>query len=177
MDTSPGPSRRLALARTAGIRPGEARILALVALLFMVLETGRGIGEVGVDTLVVSRFGADTLPYLFIGLGATSLVAALAYGAALGRVSRTPLLVGVLAGASILLLAGRIVMASGTEAVVPLIWLVTYASGAIAGTISWTVAGSVFDARQAKRHIPLCNGAAIAGNFLGSRPESWPPRR
>jgi hypothetical protein len=81
MDASPGPSRRLALTRTAGIRPGEGRILGLVALLFMVLETGRGIGEVGVDTLVVSRFGADMLPYLFIGLGVTSLVAALAYGA------------------------------------------------------------------------------------------------
>jgi HEAT repeat protein/ATP/ADP translocase len=168
MDASPGPSWRIALARTAGIRAGEARILALVALLFMALETGRSIGEVGVDTLVVSRFGADTLPYLFIGLGATSLVAALAYGAALGRMSRTPLLVGVLAGASILLLAGRMVMASGTEAVVPLIWLVTYAAGTIAGTISWTMAGSVFDARQAKRLFPLCTGAAIAGNFLGS---------
>ena len=36
------------------------------------------------------------LPYLYIGLGATSLVATLAYGAALGRVSRTPLLAGVL---------------------------------------------------------------------------------
>lgn len=162
------PSRLSALARAGGIRAGEGRILTLVAFLFMALETGRGVGEVGVDTLVVSRFGVDTLPYLFIGLGATSLVAALGYGAALGRVSRIPLLVGVLVGSSTLLVAGRVVMASGTEAVVPLIWLVTYASGAIAGTISWTVAGSVFDARQARRLFPLCTGAAIAGNFLGS---------
>ena len=167
MDAVSSPNRR-SLARAAGIRTGEGRILTLVALLFMALETGRGVGEVGVDTLVVSRFGVGTLPYLFIGLGATSLVAAIAYGAALGKVSRTPLLVGVLGGAAALLVTGRLVMASGTEAVVPLIWLVTYAAGTLAGTISWTIAGSVFDARQAKRLFPLCTGAAIAGNFLGS---------
>lgn len=168
MDAVGTPSRLSSLARAAGIRADEGRILVLVALLFMALETGRGVGEVGVDTLVVSRFGVETLPFLFIGLGATSLIAALAYGGALGRVSRTRLLVGILAGSAALLLAGRLVMASGTEAVVPLIWLVTYASGTLAGTISWTIAGSVFDARQAKRLFPLCTGAAIAGNFLGS---------
>ena len=68
--------------RAAGIRAGEGRILALVASLFAALEAGRGFGEVGLDTLVVSRFGTGTLPYLYIGLGATSLVAALGYGAA-----------------------------------------------------------------------------------------------
>src|SRR6185437_3050180 len=47
-------------------------------------------------------------------------------------------------------------------------WLAVYASGTIAATISWTVAGSVFDARQAKRLFPLCTGAAIAGSFVGT---------
>ena len=156
------------LMHAAGVRAGEGRILALVALLFLALEAGRGFGEVGLDTLVVSRFGTGTLPYLYIGLGATSLVAALAYGAALGRISRTPLLAGILLGAAALLVAGRLIIASGTDGVVPFIWLVTYASGAIASTIAWTVAGSVFDARQAKRLFPLCTGAAIAGSFLGT---------
>lgn len=156
------------LARVAGVRAGEGRIVALVALLFVALEAGRGFGEVGVDTLVVSRFGPGTLPFLFIALGLTSLVTALGYGAALGRISRTKLLVGVLIGAAVLLIAGRLIMAAGTDTVIPLVWLVTYASGAIAGTIAWTVAGSVFDARQAKRLFPLCTGAAIAGSFLGT---------
>ena len=157
----------MSVARAAGIRPGEGRVLGLVALLFAALEAGRGFGEVGVDTLVVGRFGAGTLPYLFIGLGATSLVTALAFGAALGRLPRTPLLAGVLLTAAGLLFAG-LAAAMGTADVIPLIWLVTYASGAIGGTISWTVAGSVFDVRQAKRLFPLCTGAAIAGSFVGT---------
>ncbi|HEX7949165.1 MAG TPA: HEAT repeat domain-containing protein [Candidatus Limnocylindrales bacterium] len=157
-----------ALMRGAGVRAGEGRILLLVALLFGALEAGRGFGEVGLDTLVVSRLGTGTLPYLYVALGATSLVAALAYGAALGRVARTPLLAGILLGSAALLVAGRLVVAGGLDGIVPLIWLLTYASGTIAGTISWTVAGSVFDARQAKRLFPLCIGAAIAGSFLGT---------
>ena len=35
-------------------------------------------------------------------------------------------------------------------------------------TIAWTIAGSAFDARQAKRLFPLCTGAAIAGSFTGT---------
>lgn len=164
--TRQGPGS--SVARAAGIRPGEGRVLGLVAALFTALEAGRGLGEVGVDTLVVSRFGAETLPYLFIGLGAISLVAAIAYGAALGQLPRTPLLAGILLVAAALLGAGRVSMASGATLVIPAVWLVTYATGAIAGTISWTVAGSVFDARQAKRLFPLCTGAAIAGSFVGT---------
>jgi ATP/ADP translocase/HEAT repeat protein len=168
MEPAPRRGPALRLVRAAGVRAGEGRIVSLVALLFVALEAGRGFGEVGVDTLVVSRFGAETLPFLFIGLGVTSLVAALGYGAALGRVSRTPLLVGVLLGAAALLAAGRLIMAGGIGGVIPFVWLVTYASGAIAATIAWTVAGSVFDARQAKRLFPLCTGAAIAGSFAGT---------
>lgn len=163
-----GRRRVPGLIRAAGVRAGEGRILALVALLFAALESGRGFGEVGVDTLVVGRFGTGTLPYLYVGLGATSLVATLAYGAALGRASRTPLLAGILLGGAVLLAGGRLAIAAGIDGIVPLIWLVTYAAGAIAVTISWTVAGSVFDARQAKRLFPLCTGAAIAGSFVGT---------
>ena len=54
-------------------RPARAGRSRLVALLFASLEAGRGFGEIGVDTLVVSRFGAGSLPYLFIGLGTVEL--------------------------------------------------------------------------------------------------------
>ncbi|HEV7534957.1 MAG TPA: hypothetical protein VGP90_04930, partial [Acidimicrobiia bacterium] len=142
--------------------------MALVALLFASLEAGRGFGEVGVDTLLVSRFGAQSLPYLFVALGMTSLIVSLAYGAALGRVARIRLLTGVVLGAAVILLVERLLMATGHPATVPLAWLTVYAIGAISVTIVWTMAGSVFDARQAKRLFPLCTGAAIAGSFVGT---------
>ena len=142
--------------------------MALVAALFACLEAGRGFGEVGADTLVVSRFGAGSLPYLFVGLGTVGLVTSLAYGAALGRFERIRLLSGILAGAAAILLVERLLMATGHPATVPLAWLTVYTVGAIGVTIAWTMAGSVFDARQARRLFPLCTGAAIAGSFVGT---------
>ena len=156
------------MSRAIGVRSGEARTIALVALLFASLEAGRGFGEIGVDTLVVSRYGAGSLPYLFIGLGTASFVAALAYGAALGRLPRIPLLAGLPIGAAVALLIERLLMTTDHPATVPLAWLTVYAVGTIGVTIAWTMAGSVFDARQAKRLFPLCTGAAIAGSFVGT---------
>ncbi len=142
--------------------------MALVAALFACLEAGRGFGEIGADTLVVSRFGAGSLPYLFVGLGTIGLVTSLAYGAALGRFERIRLLSGLLVGAAVILLAERILMGTGHPATVPLAWLTVYTVGAFGVTIAWTMAGAVFDARQAKRLFPLCTGAAIAGSFVGT---------
>ena len=153
--------------RALGIRPGEGRTVLAFAGLFAAMEAGGGFGEVGVDTLAVSRYGAGIFPYLFIGLGTLSLIAALVYGAALGRLPRVRFLSGLLFGAALTLLVERTLMATGHPLTVPLAWLTVYAVGAFAVTIAWTMAGSVFDARQAKRLFPLCTGAAIAGGSSG----------
>jgi len=152
----------------AGVRPGERPLLVLVAAAFAVLEAGRGIGEVGANTLVVGRLGANALPYLFIPLGAISLVASLAYGASLSRVRRGPLFAAILIGVAVALIAERAAIAAAPDIAIPLTWLTVVAGGAIAVTITWTTATSTFDARQAKRLFPLCTAAAIAGNFVGA---------
>ena len=156
------------LARLLSVRPGEGRLAIHVALLFWIVEAARGFGEIGADTLVIGRLGSATFPYLFIALGFASLIAALAYGAALGRIPRVPLFVGLLTGIASLIVAQRIWLSTGAEAAVTTLWLTVYAAGAIAVTLYWTVAGSAFDARQAKRLFPLLTGAAIAGSFLGT---------
>ena len=152
----------------AGVRSQERRTVLLVAWVFAALEAGRGIGEVGANTLVVGRLGADVLPYLYIPLGVASLIAALLYGAALGRIRRVRLFVAVLVGIAILLIVERAAIAAGVGLSIPIAWLTVFAAGAIAVTMGWTVAASTFDARQAKRLFPLCTAAAIAGNFTGA---------
>ena len=151
-----------------GIADRERRSLLLVAAVFASLEAGRGLGEVGVNTLVLSRLPGDALPYLYIGLGLISLVVAVALGAALGR-TRKSLLFGVaLTSVAVALAVERIALSSGSDAVLPILWLTVTGAGTIAGTIGWTVATSTFDARQAKRLFPICTAAAIAGYFVGS---------
>ena len=82
LDGPPRPARRRAAGvrrpETAGARARRRRVRGL--------EAGRGLGEVGVNTLVLGRLGSDALPCRTSSssLGAVSLVVALAFGAALG---------------------------------------------------------------------------------------------
>ena len=156
------------LGRLLAVRRGEGRLTILVAALFGTIEAGRGFGEIGADTLLLSRFGAGVLPFLYVGLGLLSLVVALAYGAALGRFRRRPLFAVLLGGFAVLLVAERAGVMSGATGILPALWLTVYVIGAILGTVVWTVAGSVLDVRQAKRLFPLCTSAGILGGFAGT---------
>jgi len=156
------------LVRLLAIRPGEGRLIALVAALFATIEGARGFGEIGADTMFLRRIGADFLPQMYIGLGIISLLVAVAYGAAIGRLDRGRLFVGLLVGMAAILVVLRLALATGEALAVPTLWLSIYIESAVLGTLMWTIAGAVFDARQAKRLFPLCTGAAIAGGFAGT---------
>lgn len=160
------------LTRAIGVRPGEGRRLASVAALFALVETGRAFGEIGVETLVLGRYGPtglpSVLPFLYMGLGATGLIVALAYTAALGRVTRARLFIGLLSLGAALIIGWRVALGAGVEDVLLPLWLTIYVIGSIVVTVYWTVAGATFDARQAKRLFPLLTAAAIAGAFVGS---------
>src|SRR6478672_1366125 len=155
------------LRRATNVRDDEVAIIRLIAMVFAALEMGRGIGEVGVNTLVLSRLPADALPWLYIPLGAISLVIAVAFGAALGRIAKARLFGITLVVVGVLLLAEFVLLAAIPD-IVPVAWLTVMAAGAIAATISWTVATSSLDVRQARRLFPVCTAAAIAGYLAGS---------
>lgn len=155
------------IARSIGVRPDEIGDVALIVGVFAALEIGRGVGEVGATTLVWSRLPADALPWLYIGLGLLSMVVALAYGGALGRYRRGRLFAVTLIGIAAVLLI-EVALITGLPDVIPVAWLTVMAAGTLAMTISWTVAGSTLDTRQAKRLFPLCTAAAIVGNLVGS---------
>jgi HEAT repeat protein/ATP/ADP translocase len=156
------------LARLVRIRPGEGRLVGLLAALFFTVETGRGFGDIAADTLFLSRFGASYLPDLYVVVGLVSLVVSLAFGAAIGRVRRGPLLVALFCTFAAILAFERIVVAGGTSIVLPALWLTVFVVGTIVATAVWAVAGSIVDARQAKRIFPICTSAAIAGGFTGT---------
>ena len=155
------------VARSLGIRPGEGPLVGLIAAIFATIETARGFGEIAADSLVIGRFGSGSLPFLFIGLGVASLVAALTFGAALGRLRRGRLFVWVLLILAVVIGVEQAALIAGLP-IVPLVWLTVYAAGTVAGTLVWTLAGSVLDARQAKRLFPVCTSAAIVGSFVGT---------
>ena len=169
---APMTRRTVSLGAPLGVRPHEGGRVLAVAALFAVVEAGRALGEVGVETLVQGRFGPSglptVLPWLYMALGALGLVVAVVFGAALGRVERGPLFVAVLGLAAGVMVLGWLALPSGSDAVLVGLWLAVSLVATLLMSITWTVAGSAFDARQARRIFPLLTAAAIAGGFVGS---------
>jgi HEAT repeat protein len=155
------------LSRLMAIRPGEAGIVARLAASFAILEAARGVGEIGADTLVLGRFGAGVLPYLYVGLGIVGIVAALGFSVGVGRIARRRFFSGLLVGMPVVLVLERAALATDAAAVYAVLWLTVYGTGAIVATLGWAVAGWVLDVRQAKRLFPLCASAGILGGFVG----------
>ncbi len=141
--------------------------MGLVAAVFATIETAKGFGDTASDSLLIGSFGNASLPWLFIGLGVTSLITALAYGAALGRIRSGRLFVGILIAVAAIIAVEQVALVAGLP-IIPLIWLTVNAAGGVALTLVWTLAASVLDARQAKRLFPVCTSAAIVGSFVGT---------
>ncbi len=149
------------------IRPGEGRVVATVAGAFAAIEAGRGLGEVGVQALVLDSAGTAILPPLYIALGLVGLVATLSYGALIGRLSGALFPASLLTIAAVIGAEGVAVLLAGDVRLFAVAWVSVFTAGALLTTVLWTVAGRVFDTRQAKRLFPLCTAATIAGGFLG----------
>lgn len=139
----------------------------LAAGAFAAIEGGRGLGEVGIETLVVNRIGPQILPPLYIALGLVGLVVTLTYSTALSRSDSPrffPLLLTFIAG---VLGVEWMLALSGIEAVLMIVYVSVFAAGLLMLTAMWTVGGFTFDARQAKRLFPLLTSAAIVGSLAG----------
>jgi len=155
------------VARALAIRPGEGRLVALLAVAFAAAEAGRGLGEVAVSTLVLDAVGPTILPPLYIALGTVGLVATLGYGAVVARASGDRVVPAILLVIATVLAIEGVATMSGSVALYAVAWVSVFTAGALLTTILWTVAGATFHARQARRLFSLCTSAAIGGAFVG----------
>ena len=150
------------------IRPDEVRMVMLMAALFLCVQAGQGIGENAAFALFLARVDVDRLPYMYMGLGGVVFLASIAYSASLSRFQDSSVVVNLMAGTAILFAIERIAIALFGVPVYSVLWLTTYGMSVILGTLLWTVAGEVCDARQAKRLFPLFTSMGILGSVLGN---------
>jgi len=150
------------------IRPDELRLVSLIAALFLCLQAGGGMGDNAASALFLLRFGADFLPYLYIGLGILNFILALAYATGLGRFKKERFFLWLLGGFALLILLERIAIFHPFPALYPILWLTISGISLILGTFIWNLAGEVCDARQAKRLFPIFTSAGILGSVVGN---------
>ena len=150
------------------VRPEEGRLVLLVGLLFLCIQAGQGLGDNAASALFFLRFGVNFLPYMYMLLGATTVILTTAYAAGLGRFARSRFFQALLLGTVGLLAVERVALLKPFSLLYPVIWLTVSCIGMILGTFVWNVAGGVSDARQAKRLFPLYTSAGILGSVVGN---------
>ena len=150
------------------VRPDEVRMASLVAALFLCIQAGQGIGENAAFALFLARLDVALLPYMYMALGGFVFLASIGYAASLGRFENARVVASLMAGSVFLFLAEWAAIVFLNLPLYPLLWLSTYGLSVIIGTLLWTVAGEVCDARQAKRLFPLFTSMGILGSVLGN---------
>lgn len=149
------------------IRPDETRMVAWMALLFLLVQAGQGFGDTAAFGLFVSK-NADNLPYMYMPLGLIVFTISLAYTASLGRFQNASVVLWFLFGMMFVLLVEWVALALLKIEITQIYWLTFNGMGVVLGTLLWTTAGEVCDARQAKRLFPLFTSVGILGSVLGS---------
>jgi HEAT repeat protein len=156
------------LASLLKVRADERQLVILVAVLFGCIQAGQGIGDNAASALFLLRYGVDFLPYMYICLGALTIVTTLSYATALGRFERGSFYSMLLGGFIVLLLLERGAIVFSYPSLYPIVWLSINGMGLLLGTFVWNIAGEVCDTRQAKRLFPLFASAGILGSVLGN---------
>lgn len=150
------------------VHPEEVRMVVLVSALFLCIQAGQGIGENAAFGLFLARVHVDRLPYMYIGLGAFVSLSSLAYATSLSRFRDASVVTYLLALSVFLFLGQWMAISIFSLSIYSILWLTTYGMSVILGTLLWTIAGSVCDARQAKRLFSLFASMGILGSVIGN---------
>ena len=154
-------------AKLLSIKQGEGYLASLAIGVMLFTAMGSAFGGTGIEALFFARFGVDYLPYMFIGLGITSMFTSFVITAALGRIPKQILYIAIPLLIAVLLIVARFALFTKLLWLYPVLWLGKEVLNSLINLVIWGVAGVVCDARQAKRLFPLFNASRILGQVLG----------
>src|SRR5215212_11055247 len=98
------------LAQALSIKPGEGRMASLMIGIMLFTAMGASLGVTGIEALFFARFGVEYLPYMFVGLGITSMVISFGTTAALGSIPRRTLYLAIPLFLALVLLLARLAL-------------------------------------------------------------------
>src|SRR5215510_3647555 len=155
------------LANLLSLKPGEGRMSSLVIGVMLLTALGAALGGTGIEALFFARFGVDYLPYMYIGLGITSMLTSFVITIALGRIPKQVLYTAIPILIAALLIGARFALLTKLNWLYPVLWLGKEVLNSLINLVIWGVAGVVCDTRQAKRLFPLFNASRIFGQVVG----------
>ena len=155
------------LSRLLSIKSGEGRMSSLMIGIMLFTAFGAALGGTGIEALFFARFGVDYLPYMYIGLGITSMITSFIITAALGRIPKRLVYTAIPILIALILVGARLALLSKARWLYPGLWLGKEVLNSLISLMIWGIAGVVCDTRQAKRLFPLFNASFILGQVIG----------
>ena len=71
------------LTQALSIKAGESWMASLMIGIMLFTSMGAALGGTGIEALFFARFGVEYLPYMFVGLGITSMILSFGFSVAL----------------------------------------------------------------------------------------------
>src|SRR5215207_11167627 len=125
------------------IKRGESRVASLVTGVMLLTAMGAALGGTAIEALFFARFGVEYLPYMFVGLGITSMIMSFGVTALLSRIPRQILYIAVPLLISILLVIARFALLTGANWLYPVLWLGKEVLNILVSLVIWGIAGAV----------------------------------
>jgi hypothetical protein len=156
---APAKNRRRAKPKRAAV------VAALCAAALSV--AGHVVGKAVRDTLYLTTFPVEWLPYFFLGTGVLSGFAVSIYTRLTTRFTPVRVLPALAAFAALTMPLLWFGSRTGSHAVVATIYVWTTISGTFVASGFWAVLGETFDPRAARQLFGLVGVASTAGGLLG----------
>jgi hypothetical protein len=162
----PGPGEifwRLLPAVRATERPQALFFTGLLTL----ISAAQTMGLAGSEALLLAELGSERLPETFIAAALVTVLGCFVYASRVGRMRNDRLLIGMLAGAAIVLFAGAVATTRGVAWVLPALFCVFYLTQAVFLNHFWTFSGDYFDSLTSKRLFPVFVVGSSVGGLIG----------
>lgn len=143
------------------VQPGEGRKTALMfGILFCVVGSFI-IGRVARDSLFLSNYPKNYLPYLYIWVALGVSLQSFCYSWVADRFRRDRLLAVTLSLTGLTMIAARMALYWVGDWFYPVLWVLVELVGSVLIIQAWTLANDVFNSRQAKRLFGLIGAGGV----------------
>src|SRR5260221_9223724 len=141
-------------------------MLYLMGILFLI---GMTYGETIAEASFLNQVGVGVLPFIFVADAIISIIAIAIYTLFVDRVANQRLLMAILFVAAFAITIGRILIAGNqTTLAYPFLYLLSRVVKDTFNLHFWTYTTSFYDARAAKRIVPLLTTSSrVAGIIAG----------
>ncbi len=148
------------------IQPGEGRKTGLMFGVMMCVIGTFITGRVARDSLFLSRYSIDYLPFLYIWTALGVSVQSYLYSRIADRFRRDHLFKATIATLACLYLAARVVLYWAGDWFYPVLYVLVELFGSISIIQAWTMANEVFTTREAKRLFALVGAGGVVSSMV-----------